>query len=185
MSGKKSFSSETSERYALALFELSLEDKSLEQVENNVKDFLHLYKQNDELKNFIKNPTNEIQIQFKVISEISKIMKFSKVFKNFLLVLIEKRRIFYLENIINNFFNLTSKKQGKINASLVSAKKLTETEIGAIADELSKVIGKSISFNYKFDEELIGGLKVQVGSLMIDSSIKNKLKKYEQLMLEN
>ena len=37
----------------------------------------------------------------------------------------------------------------------------------------------------KLDEELIGGLKLQLGSYMIDTSIKSKLKKYEQVMLEN
>jgi F-type H+-transporting ATPase subunit delta len=41
-----------------------------------------------------------------------------------------------------------------------------------------------VAFNYKVDETLIGGLKMQIGSLMIDTSIKNKLKKYEQIMLE-
>ena len=43
----------------------------------------------------------------------------------------------------------------------------------------------SLTFDYKFDEELIGGLKLQLGSYMIDTSIKNKLKKLEQRMLEN
>jgi len=41
-----------------------------------------------------------------------------------------------------------------------------------------------VAFNYKVDENLIGGLKMQIGSLMVDTSIKNKLKKYEQIMLE-
>ena len=42
----------------------------------------------------------------------------------------------------------------------------------------------TVAFNYKVDENLIGGLKMQIGSLLIDTSIKNKLKKYEQIMLE-
>ena len=43
----------------------------------------------------------------------------------------------------------------------------------------------TIKFDYKVDQSLIGGLKLQLGSFMIDTSIKNKLKKYEQRMLEN
>ena len=46
-------------------------------------------------------------------------------------------------------------------------------------------MGSTIKFDYKVDPSLIGGLKLQLGSFMIDTSIKNKLKKYEQRMLEN
>ena len=55
----------------------------------------------------------------------------------------------------------------------------------------SKVQGKfpknfrsKIKLNYKYDESLIGGLVVQVGSTMVDSSIKNKLQQIENRMIE-
>ena len=53
-----------------------------------------------------------------------------------------------------------------------------------ISVELSKTVDSEINFDYKIDKSLIGGFKMQIGSLMIDTSLKNKLKKYEQLMLE-
>ena len=43
----------------------------------------------------------------------------------------------------------------------------------------------TIKFEYKVDQDLIGGLKLQLGCFMVDTSIKNQLKKYEQKMLEN
>ena len=46
-------------------------------------------------------------------------------------------------------------------------------------------MGSTIKFDFRVDQTLIGGLKLQLGSFMIDTSIKNKLKKYEQLMIEN
>ena len=46
-------------------------------------------------------------------------------------------------------------------------------------------MGSTIKFDYKIDKGLIGGLKLQLGSFMIDTSIKSKLKKFEQQMLEN
>ena len=46
-------------------------------------------------------------------------------------------------------------------------------------------MGSTIKFDYKTDKELIGGFKLQLGSFMIDTTIKNKLKKFEQKMLEN
>ena len=72
-----------------------------------------------------------------------------------------------------------------ISASLISSKKLSKDELSNITSEISKSVGSLIRFDYKVDSDLIGGLKIQLGSLMIDTSIKNKLKKYEQLMLES
>ena len=54
-----------------------------------------------------------------------------------------------------------------------------------ISKDLSSSMGSNIKFDYKIDKELIGGLKLQLGSIMVDTSIKNKLKKYKQKMLEN
>ena len=76
-------------------------------------------------------------------------------------------------------------KKGKINATLTSSKELSKNDIEEIETEISKVIGSKIDLVYKIDKELISGIKLQLGSLLIDSSIKNKLKKYKKLMIEN
>ena len=75
--------------------------------------------------------------------------------------------------------------RGEIKASLISSKELSKTELDLISKDLSETVGSSLRFDYKVDENLIGGLKLQLGSFMIDTSIKNKLKKYEQMMIEN
>ena len=61
----------------------------------------------------------------------------------------------------------------------------SETELENISKELSSSTSSAIILNYKVDKELIGGLKLQLGSFMIDTSIKNKLNKYKQKMLES
>ena len=68
---------------------------------------------------------------------------------------------------------------------MISSKELSQVELDEISKDLSKSMGSTIKFDYKVDHGLIGGLKLQVGSFMIDTSIKNKLKKYEQAMLDN
>ena len=61
----------------------------------------------------------------------------------------------------------------------------SQNELENIRKDLSTSMGTTIKFDYKIDKELIGGLKLQLGSFMIDTSIKNKLKKLEQRMLED
>ena len=184
MSSNKSFSTETANRYALALFELANENSELDIVEKNIQDLLQIYNSSSDLKNFIKNPTQSQFNQLKVIQELSSKMNLLKVVNNFLSILVIKRRIFFLNNIFQNFLILVSKKRGEIKASLVSSKNLSDDELQNLNKELSQTIGTSITFDYKVDESLIGGLQMQIGSLMVDTSIKNKLRKYEQIMLE-
>ena len=154
MSTNKSFSTETSERYSRALFEVAQEASELEKIENDIKNFASLV-------------INSLEI------------------KNFFLLLVEKRRIFFVKKISESFLKLCSKKRGEVKASLISSKELSETELENISKELSSSMSSNIKFNYKVDKELIGGLKLQLGSFMIDTSIKNKLNKYKQEMLES
>jgi len=185
MSTNKSFSIETSERYSRALFEVSKEAEELDKIEADVKNFQSLHDNSSELKNFIENPTNSIEVQNKILSLLSEKLSFSKNLKNFFLILVKKRRIFFAKKIMDSFLRLCSKKRGEIKASLISSKELTSVELENISKELSLSMGSTIKFDYKVDKDLIGGLKLQLGSFMIDTSIKNKLKKYEQIMLEN
>jgi F-type H+-transporting ATPase subunit delta len=184
VSSNKSFSSETANRYALALYELAKENSELDTVEKNVKELLAIYNTSIDLKNFIKNPTQSQSSQLEVLNQMSVEMSLSKIIKNFLSILVTKRRIFFLNTIFLNFLSLVSKKRGELKASLISSKNLTNEELKNLNTELSQAIGTTVAFNYKVDENLIGGLKMQIGSLMVDTSIKNKLKKYEQIMLE-
>ncbi len=185
MGTNKSFSSETSERYSRALFEVANEAKELDSIENEIKNFQELFNTSNEVKNFIQNPTQSVNTQINFVNLLSEKLGFSKNLKNFFLLLIEKRRIFFVRKITESFLKLCSKKRGEIKASLISSKELSSSELDEISKDLSKSMGSKIIFDYKVDSELIGGLKLQVGSFMIDTSIKNKLKKYEQLMIEN
>jgi len=185
VSTSKSFSNEASERYARALFEIASENSETDKIENNLNDFLSVYNSSVEFKNFIKNPTQTIENQFNVINVISEKLGFEKNLKNFLFLLVKKRRIFFVYKIVQNFLRLCSMKRGEVKASLVSSKKLSEDELKDLSTDFSKSMGSIIKFDYSVDESLIGGLKIQLGSFMIDTSIKNKLKKYEQLMIEN
>ena len=81
MSSNKSFSTETSDRYAKAVFELAQENNEIENLENEIKDLSNFYDTDSEFVNFIMNPTQSIENQLNVIKKISEIMKFSKTLK--------------------------------------------------------------------------------------------------------
>ncbi|MDC3028603.1 ATP synthase F1 subunit delta, partial [Candidatus Pelagibacter sp.] len=98
--------------------------------------------------------------------------------------LIQKRRFFFIESILESFVETCSIKRGELKAELISAKNLSSDEITKITELLTKNFSSKIKLNYKHDESLIGGLVVQVGSTMVDTSIKNKLQQIENRMIE-
>ena len=184
MNKNTGFSITSAERYSLALFELSEENSLLTQIEDQSLSMINLINQSDDFSKLIKDPTINQEDLLKVINKISESYKFETLFKNFLNFLIQKRRFFYVENILKSFIETCSRKRGEIKAELRSAKNLSNDEITEIKELLTKNFSSKINLNYKYDESLIGGLIVQVGSTMVDTSIKNKLQQIENKMLE-
>ena len=100
MSMNKSFSTETSERYSRALFEVAKEANDLDKIEKDIKNFQILFNSSLEIKTFIQNPSLSKDNQNNVIKFLAEKLNFSKNLKNFMFLLIEKRRIFFVEKII-------------------------------------------------------------------------------------
>ena len=184
MSKNTGFSITSAERYSLALFELSEESNLLSQIEIQSSSMLDLINQNNDFCNLIKDPTIKQEDLSKIINQIAENNKFDKMFKNFLNFLIQKRRFFFIERILKSFIETCSRKRGELKAELKSAKDLSSDEITKITEVLTKNFSSKIKLNYKHDESLIGGLVVQVGSTMVDTSIKNKLQQIENRMIE-
>ena len=184
MSKNKEFSITSAERYSLALYELASENNVISQVEDQSSSILNLISSSKDFSNLIKDPTSNQEDLLKVINIISENNKLETLLKNFLSFLVIKRRFFYVEQILKSFIETCSQKKGELKAELKSAKKLSSDEISKITDELTKNFSSKIKLNYKHDESLIGGLIVQVGSTMVDTSIKNKLQQIENRMIE-
>ena len=184
MSKNKEFSDTSANRYSLALYELASESNSLSKIEENSQALLKLISSSEDFNNLIKDPTISRDILNQVIKKISDNFKLEVLFKNFLSFLITKRRFFYVQQILKNFNQICSEKRGELKAEIKSAKNLTQDEINKITQELSINFKSEIKLNYTHDQSLIGGLVVQIGSTMIDTSIKKKLQQLETKMLE-
>ena len=184
LSKNKGFSNTSANRYSLALFELAEESNLQSRVEMNSVTILKLIKTSVDFKNLIKDPTVSQNDLINVINEIFGYLKIENLLKNFTNFLISKRRFFFIEQILNNFIEICSEKRGELKTEIRSAKNLSNDEINNIKDELSKHFTSKIKLDYKYDESLIGGLIVQVGSMMIDTSIKNKLQQIENKMMK-
>ncbi len=184
MRAKSTFSNSTSQSYAVALYELAKENSELNNAEDGMNGLKKLLNDNSDFKEMISNPTARKEEKKKVIFEIADRYNFSQTLKKFLGFIIIKNRLFFLDQIIDSFLNIISINKGELKAKLVSSKQLSKKELENIQSELSKDFKSPIKVDYKYDPNLIAGLIIQVGSVMVDTSIKSKLKQLEKNMIE-
>ena len=184
MGAKSSFSNATSKSYALAIFEISKESSTLDKIEYEMKNISKLLDESSEFKKFIMSPLVTKEDKQNVLFKIAEQNNFSLITKNFLGFVAKKNRLFFLDKIIGSFLNLISNNKGELKAKLISSKKLSKEEQNKIQSELSKDFKSYLNIDYTHDPDLIAGLIIQVGSVMVDTSIKTKLKKLEQSMVE-
>jgi F-type H+-transporting ATPase subunit delta len=184
LSKNKSFSETSADRYSLALYELAIEADMLSETEVHSVSIINLIVSSGDFKSLIKDPTNNKEDQLNALKKISEKYKLNELLTKFLCFLISKRRFFYVDKILKSFVETCSIKRGELKAELTSAKDLSENEVNTIKEELTKNFSSKIKLNYKHDASLIGGLIVQVGSIMVDTSIKNKLQQLENRMIE-
>jgi len=184
LSLKSTFLNSTSKSYALALYELAKENSELNKVEDGINGIKALLSKSSDFKEMILNPTITKEEKDKVIIKIIDQYGFCQTLKKFLGFLTIKNRLFFLNQIIDSFLNLVSSVKGELKAKLLSSKELSKVELEKIRNELSKDFQSSIKIDYKHDPDLIGGLIIQVGSVMVDTSIKSKLKQLQKNMIK-
>jgi len=184
LSSKSTFLNSTSKSYALALYELAKENSELNKVEDGMDGIKTLLSNSSDFKEMILNPTVTKEEKNKVIIKIVDQYNFCETLKKFLGFLTTKNRLFFLNKIIGSFLDLISSSKGELKAKLLSSKKLSKSELEKIRNELSKDFQSPIKIDYKHDPDLIGGLVIQVGSVMVDASIKSKLRQLQKSMID-
>ena len=170
--------------YSQALYELSIETNSIDEIQDQAKSIKKALETIKEFNAYIKNPLFKQADQTKMLNAFVEEFDLNPILGRFLRFLASKRRLFYLDKILKDFILYCSFKRGEIEAKLISAKDLKEDEVNNIKNDLFAKFGSQINLNYKVDKDLISGLIIQVGSIMIDTSMKNKLKQIKSQMRE-
>jgi F-type H+-transporting ATPase subunit delta len=101
----------------------------------------------------------------------------SRSVRNFMAVLIDHRRIGFLEPIVKQFEQELNQRLGFAEAEITSARELGEAERRALEARVEKLTGKKVRAQYSQDESLLGGAIVRVGSTIYDGSVKGQLER--------
>ena len=171
-------------RYANALFQLAKEAKVIDTVSNDLTILEATINSDFEILKFIQNPSIKKSLKVQFFNTVSQKLELSKLTENFIGLIITKNRVHYILEMIRAFNDLLSELKGIKSANITSAYKLSDEEVSKIKMKLKDKFNSDFNINLLTDLSLIGGLKIQVGSQMIDSSIKNQLNLLKAKMKE-
>ncbi|HWP25951.1 MAG TPA: F0F1 ATP synthase subunit delta [Xanthobacteraceae bacterium] len=172
-------------RYATALFELALENRSLDAIKADLDRFDALIAASPDLARLVRSPVFRADEQVRALSAVLGRAGIGGLAANFLLLVATKRRLFAVRDMIKAFRQLVARHKGEISAEVVAAEPLSEKHLEALKDALKSVTGgRAIDLNVKVVPALIGGLVVKLGSRMVDSSLRTKLNAIRHAMKE-
>ena len=166
-------------RYAQALFELSIQQNTLDPVHKEINKILNLISTTKELSAFLKDPELSPEQRQKIVDVLFKDHAHPLIYK-LLCLLIRKNRLDLLESVSEIFVNLYIEYKNILLVTVTAPESLAEDQIQSICHKLKSRLNKEIQPTAEVDPKLIGGFKLQLGDLIYDFSIQTQLEKFKQ-----
>ncbi|MDP2827340.1 MAG: F0F1 ATP synthase subunit delta [Sulfuricellaceae bacterium] len=159
--------------YAEALYRLAIQGKTLKEWSSTLE-ALAAVAGDASMREAIANPkfthSNIEQVFFGVLGE-----QLDEHGKNLVRLLLENGRLAVLPVIAEQFEKLKAEQSGELDAEIDSAFPLTDEQVKEMVGLLEKRFGRKVMAQVKVDPELIGGVKINAGDVVIDASVRGQL----------
>ncbi len=182
MSSKTSDVLGLSGRYADALLELAADNGAVESVEADVKLLQEVIAESDDLQHFIGSPAFSRADHIKGLTAVMDKAGVGEITRKFVLLIASNRRLFALSAILDVVLAKLAEQRGEVTAHVTAARALTDAQHAALAKSLKQVTGGDVNLQVAVDPKVLGGLIVQIGSRMVDSSLRSQLQRLQLAM---
>ncbi|HAC63984.1 MAG TPA: F0F1 ATP synthase subunit delta [Cyanothece sp. UBA12306] len=170
-------SSAIAEPYAQALMTLAQSQNLTEPFGHECRTLTALLEQSPDLRGLITSPVakdTEKKAIFRQMMERTA----NPYFLNFIMLLIDKRRIILLEPICQQYLTLLRKFTNTVLAEVTSAKELNDRQSRDVSEKIKELTGaQGVEIQTKIDPDLIGGVTIKVGSQVFDASLRGQLRR--------
>jgi F-type H+-transporting ATPase subunit delta len=139
-----------------------------------------LIHQSVDLRRVLENPGVPAEQKRALLNVIAKRDEISDPARNLIAVLIDHRRIHFLDPIIQQLQKELDARLGFAEAEITSVRELSEAEKRALESQVEKLTGKKVRAQYEKDASLLGGAVVRIGSTIYDGSVKGQLEKIRE-----
>ena len=190
MEEKLQLNNEVSRRYGKALFVIAKEQSLENKMYEEVRSLMNIFDNNSQFNKLFSSPLLSSKDQLHLVENIfsikdTKKVKVSKNFFAFIKVVAFNRRLKALYGAMRAFINLIKSMHKEINVNLISAVPLSDSALKGITEILTKKTDYKINIVSSIDKNIIGGIILQSGSNLIDTSIRSKILKINNVIKES
>ena len=177
----KSEKQKIARNYAQALFDAAQEEKKLVHIQKDLERFQKVLKLSHELKQVLESGQLSFEEVGGVLKDIAAKLKLDLLTLNFLLNLIQQKRLVFFSEIVAAFLKIKDEDEGVVRPQVTSAVELSLGFKKEVKKSLEGVTHKKVEPQFLVDPKILGGLVTKLGSKVFDGSLKTKL---ESLLVE-
>ena len=161
--------------YAEALFEVGRDKGKLDTLQQQLSEFTDAVDGNRELQVFFFSPY--LSSEEKVGGLKRAVTDAEPELINFLELLVDKHRMPEIFRIRREFEEMWKRESRRIDVTVTSAVELDPTVIARVGEEIERQTGQKVDLASRVDGEILGGIVLQVGNMVLDASIRSRLEK--------
>jgi ATP synthase F1 delta subunit len=166
---------EISEVYARSLFEVAKDRDELDAVREQLGQFADALEGDRGLQQFLFSPYFSTEEKEDGLRRV--VQDANPTIVNFLELLVDKHRMTEIFRIRREFDELWKHENRRIDVTVTSAVELDPAVVAKIGQEVERQTGEKVDLSSKVDGEILGGIVLQVGNMVLDASIRSRLEK--------
>jgi F-type H+-transporting ATPase subunit delta len=171
-------------RYAKALMTLAAQEQQVEPVAQGLDEVAGLIRDSKELSGFLDNVRVPRAAKAHVMKALLDKAKLPALVNNFVLFIMEKRRLMLLGEIADHFHRLADERLGRAQAEVTVASALAPEQELRLKKQLEALAGKTVTLHVKVDPALLGGAVTRLGSTVWDGSLRHQLNQLRDSILK-
>ena len=152
------------------------------QIAGKLGQFLLLVEANPALKEVLSSPAFRMEERKRVFDQVIKKLGWGSPLDRFLWYLVEHQRVALLEAIVETFTSMVDEREGKVRVRVESAKPLDSSEEAILKKALADGLKKQVVMEPSQDPSLLAGIKVRIGDLVVDGSLKTQLDNLKNIL---
>ena len=168
-------------RYAQALFEL-LDQSTIEATRGTLNGVAQALEESSPLRHVVASPAFSTEEKIAVLTELAGRFACPPVGKTFLGQLVKKNRVGFLPEIADAFAKLVDRSKGTQQVTVSSAAALSSAEQERIKTRLRETLKREVDLTFQTDAAHLAGLRIHIGSLVVDSTVRGRLNAMQSVL---